>query len=235
MPDRNCLSFWFPPLLAAGLPVPETRIIETDCKLVRLLNGTILPEYGDFLKKLQEATDRIGYPCFLRTGHTAGKHEWSKTCWIESPNVLSQHVANLLEYSALTGLAGLPTNIWVARKLIPTTPAFHAFRGQMPITREFRLFTDAGEVVCCHPYWPPEAFGCCQPVSDWKQRLAKLSELDEDTARDLWVLARRAAMAVDGGNWSVDLLEDVDGKWWITDMAEASCSFHWPGCPHQKG
>ena len=26
-PDENCLSYWFPKIQAAGLPVPETRYI----------------------------------------------------------------------------------------------------------------------------------------------------------------------------------------------------------------
>lgn len=31
--------------------------------------------------------------------------------------------------------------------------------------------------------------------------------------------------------WSVDVLETRRG-WFVTDMAEAARSFHWPGCEH---
>ena len=234
MQHRNCLSHWFPPLLAAGLPVPRTEIVETDCELWRLMDGCIPDGYKSFLKRLQKATDLIGYPCFLRTGLTAGKHEWLRTCYLDSPDVLAQHVGDLVEYSALASIMGLATNVWAARQLIKTKPAFHAFHGLMPVTREFRLFTSGGEVVCCHPYWPPNALRASAVVSNWKERLAKLSILDGDTKRYLRSLAYRAVQAIDGGSWSVDLLQDVDGKWWITDMAMAAVSWHWPDCPNAE-
>jgi hypothetical protein len=42
--------------------------------------------------------------------------------------------------------------------------------------------------------------------------------------------AKAAGCAV-GGAWSVDILETKRG-WFVTDMAEASKSFHWPECPY---
>ena len=37
-----------------------------------------------------------------------------------------------------------------------------------------------------------------------------------------------------GGAWSVDFLCDVDGTWWLTDMALAGMSYHWEGCPNEN-
>jgi hypothetical protein len=43
--------------------------------------------------------------------------------------------------------------------------------------------------------------------------------------------AKAAGCAV-GGAWSVDILETKRG-WFVTDMAEAEKSFHWPECPYK--
>ncbi len=44
-------------------------------------------------------------------------------------------------------------------------------------------------------------------------------------------LASRAGAAI-GGAWSVDILETTRG-WFVTDMAEAHKSYHWPTCPKE--
>lgn len=50
----------------------------------------------------------------------------------------------------------------------------------------------------------------------------------------LYELASRAGKAV-GGAWSVDILETTRGypnRWYVTDMAVAEDSWHWPECPN---
>ncbi len=226
--DRNCLSYWFPRIRDAGLPVPRTKLVGTDSELFRLLHGKTPSGYTAFLAMLGEAARQIGYPCFLRTGHTSSKHEWEKTCYVRRAKDLGQHVFNLVEFSECCDLVGLPTKVWAVRELIPVVSAFRAFRG-MPITREFRLFTTNGEFACIHPYWPVSAIRS-PSVDDWEELLAKMSQIDEATTQDLAGLAERAARAVDGGSWSVDFLQASDGEWILTDMAEAERSWHWPDC-----
>lgn len=63
----------------------------------------------------------------------------------------------------------------------------------------------------------------------WKQLLQAVH--DEPAPDELSDLAMKAAAAAGGGAWSVDICQDVTGKYWITDMAVASDSWHWPGCP----
>ena len=228
MSNRNCLSYWFPRIQAAGLPVPRTEIVETNCELPRLCDGTTPEGYHTFFRSVWKAARRIGYPCFLRTGHTSGKHDWKDTCYVPSTEDLGQHIFNLVEFSECCCLEGLPYDVWVVRELIDTRPAFVAFSG-MPIAREFRIFTRDNEPVCIHPYWPKDTIQ--RPTTDdWVERLAEMSEIDEATAGRLKAMARTASLATDYGDWSVDFLEDVDGNWWLIDMTEAARSWHWPEC-----
>lgn len=230
--DRNSLAFWFPRIDAAELPVPETRIVRSP-DLVGLLDGTTPEGYARFVVDLTEAAQEIGYPCFLRTGHGSGKHSWDRTCYVRHYNDLVPHVAALVEWSALVDLMGLPTNVWAVRKLIPTAPLFYCNGyGGFPVVREFRFFVRDGEVEHWQPYWPADAVLQGRPsVPDWRTRLARGSELIVSEREHLEAIAVQAAGAVGGGYWSVDLLEDVSGAWWLTDMAEGDRSFRWDAAP----
>lgn len=241
--DKNCLSYWFPKLKAAGLPVPRTVIVETKRRLVELLDGETPEGFNEFLDQLRVAGDEVGWPAFLRTGHTSGKHQWDRTCYVLSSSKLGWHVYALVEFSnCVNQPLGLPTKIWCLRELLPTTPVFTApAYYNMPVCREFRVFVDGADVKCVHPYWPREVLVRGFPIArdrDWtempielpdefQEQYAALCDLgdDEETIR---TLASRAGTAL-GGAWSIDLLETKRG-WYVTDVAEAERSFHWEGC-----
>lgn len=242
--DRNCLSYWFPRLRAAGLPVPRTVIVKTEVEAVSPLDGTMPTA---FLKLLRAAGDKVGWPAFLRTGHTSGKHWWKRTCYVPSADRVARHVLALWEFSACAGEMGLPADVWCMRELLPTKPVFTApAYGNMPICREFRAFVDGADVTCLHPYWPEEAlmqgFPSEQGSNDWgegesaydvpddfEEKYAALTHLRDDEETLVRTLAGFAGAAL-GGAWSVDVL-DTDRGWYVTDVAEAARSFHWEGCP----
>lgn len=224
--DRNSLAWWFPKIEAAGLPVPSTRIVETDVELLALLDGHEPEGFQRFISDLQAAAMQVGgYPFFLRTGHGSGKHDWRETCFVEG--ALEAHVVALVEWSALADIMGLPTDVWVARALIPTAPLFRCRRyGDFPVTREFRLFVRDNHVEHIQPYWPREAVEQGDPDDpDWESKLAFASKTDDTFALD--PLASAACEAVGGGFWSVDFLQDREGRWWLTDMADGDRSFRY--------
>lgn len=233
MTDKNNLAYWYPVIKRAGLPVPETEIVTTECDLSVLLDGEMPEGWRRFLFQLSGAAARIGYPCFLRTGHGSGKHDWEQTCYVTDPMDLASHVGQLVEWSHTVDFLGLPTNTWVVRRLIPTTPLFHAFSGRMPITREFRFFVRDINVEHVQPYWPKGALegqvhdhGHLNDSPSWRLKLAAaglLSQGDFHTLRD-WT--ERAGRAL-GGYWSVDWIQDVYGGWWLTDMALGDDSFRY--------
>ncbi len=152
-PNRTCLSYWFPLIEAAGLPVPRTEIVRTSCELMSLLDGETPDGFVRFRKDLMAAALYTGLPCFLRTGFTSHKHQWRDTCYLSCEEDLDRHVFKLIEFSAMCDFMGLATDVWAVREMIPTTPAFVAFQG-MPIVREFRVFTRDNRVSCIHFYWP---------------------------------------------------------------------------------
>lgn len=225
MSSENDLAFWFPRLVEAGIPVPRTEIVYADeRKLWPMLDGEESPELEPLAERIASAVEKIGgYPCFLRTGQTSGKHYWNEMCHLPSVESIPQRIYNLSEFSACAGFLGLPFGTWVVRELLPVKPFFHAFQG-MPMTRERRCFVNEGKLVCAHPYWPIETI---QGASDEEIEILRLDN-EEMKMPDLELIERAAALFE--GAWSQDWLWTERG-WMMIDMAIASDSFHWPGCP----
>ncbi len=234
--DKTALSYWFPLIEAAGIPVPKTTIVplskEAQSSMFNWFDGKDgTGEEKPFFEALTTAADEIGYPCFLRTDHTSGKHSWDETCFVKSAADIKQHVYNLAEFSEIADFMGIPWSVWVVREFLPTIPLGTCpDYSNMPICKEFRFFVDDGVVRCVHPYWPRRAL---------EQGGAVLDDLEYDAAcaipgdaTSLFELAARAGRAV-GGSWSIDILETKRG-WFVTDMAEAHKSFHWEGCELTK-
>jgi len=235
--DKNCLSCWFPRISDAGLPVPETRIVRIPTgsigkDLFRAFDGKEFEGPAKiWLAVLGLAAEEIGFPCFLRTGHTSHKHDWERSCYVVSAEDLTSHVLHLIEFSETCDMFGVPWDVWAVRELLPTKPVATVYRG-MPLCREFRCFVDGGKLICMHPYWPPEAIDQGLPEGETlsKQSHHRLNNVTVSEVNEIRELAKRAAMAC-GGRWSVDVL-DTERGWFVTDMALMDSSWHWPGCPH---
>lgn len=231
MSDKTALSYWLPKLQAAGLPTPRTTIVSLGDgmaeSIFRVFDGEPL---GDASKPFFEEMDRvaaeIGFPLFLRTDHTSGKHNWKNTCFVPSAADLKKHIIAIVEFSEMAGVIGLPWDVWAIRELLPTIPYGYCPRyGDMPICKEFRFFVEDGDIKCAHPYWP--RFSLEQGGADLGEtNYEDLCRMENES--ELRALASAAGKAV-GGAWSIDLLETKRG-WFVTDMAEAKKSWHWEGC-----
>lgn len=214
--------------------MPETIIVCTDLPLIELLDGKMPAGFDAFVAQLRQAGDKLGYPCFLRTGQGSGKHGWRRTCFIQSPEDFPSHVAALVEWSEMVDFMGLRWNVWCVRKWLHLPAPFTAYLG-MPVAPEWRYFVRSGKVICSHFYWPKRAVeegdydGELPP--NWRRlwQLMQVREAGEATAMN--ELAERAALAL-GDSWSIDICRDRDGSYWLTDCAEAARSFHWEKCPH---
>jgi len=229
MIDGNCISYWYPILQSTGVETPPTEIIKTDADVTVVLDGRKPDGWDDFLAQISAAIDRVGYPCFIRTGHLSAKHQWNQTCFLESGVGIPRHICTLIDES---GCADLPTSAWAVRKFIPLEHRFTAFRG-MPVTKERRYFIENGNVLCRHPYWP---VGCLEPayarpsVANWRELLAELNQQDDGEIALLTQLSEKVSRSFEGA-WSLDWARTQDGRWIALDMAEASRSWHWPDCP----
>lgn len=235
MNPKTSLTYWFPLIETAGLPVPKTEIVSLSEEMgrdlyIQAIDGGGLPGAKQAAELIRAAADRIGYPCFLRTSHTSAKHSFDKTCRLTSVDSVLEHMEEIVRYGEMASFIGLPMSQWAVREWLPGREYFKCREyGNMPARREFRCFAQDGTFLCVHPYWPTEAIRDGRPDSEtWEALLSEMNAMDEATERQIATLAC-VASGICKGAWSVDCL-DVNGKWYITDMAMADESFHWEGC-----
>lgn len=234
--EKNCLSYWFPKLEEVGLPVPKTVWIDFDQKIggvsealrkmfwMEDLNDLETERLSKFTYSLKFMAQSIGYPLFMRTGQTSHKHSWEETCLVTNEKQLIKNAQALTEYSLMADMkTGLPINVWALRQIIETTPAFFAFNN-MPITKEFRYFIKEGKIDHVQPYWPADAIEGHTQDKDWRLKLEAMNKLRKDEEKDVLELINKVATIFDG-YWSVDVLKDKFGKWYVTDMATGEDSY----------
>jgi len=242
---KNCMSYWFPKLVEIGVPTPKTIMMNMDKVDTNFVDG--LKEVfwmrepnekqkialSKFRQILEEMGHRIGYPFFLRTGHTSHKHNWDTTCFVQNQTVLMKHAQNMAEWSIMADMKkGLPINVWAARKIIDVAPAFEAFSGKMPITKEMRYFFKDHKMLCSHPYWPEYALdGHVHDDKNWKLKLQAMNSLSDEDKALLKSQTEKVALRFEG-YWSIDWLKGKDGQWYVIDMATGEDSFHWKGCKY---
>ncbi len=232
--DKTSMTYWFPKLDGAGLPVPQTKSIAMPLELQRsilmVLYGEkpeIDPRTHPFFEKLKGLVREVGTPCFLRTAMTSAKHSWDKSCFVVDEDRVIGNVYKIAEFSEIADICGLAYDTWFVRDLLPSIKFGVCPRyNNMPVAREFRCFVEGGSVRCIHPYWPLSALR----DGGWEGSRSEYTKLcrpgkDIDTIR---YLAQKVSAAIEGV-WSVDLLQTETG-WYVTDMAEAHKSFHWKGC-----
>lgn len=223
--NKNCISHWLPRLRKTGVKTPNTLLVMTAVELLRLDDGETPEGFAEFISELKAAGRAVGFPAFLRTGHTSGKHEWKDTCFWSDPEKIASHVYSIMVYSEMTQVWGLPLDVWAVREFLKTDPAFRAFSGRMPITRERRYFIRDGKVEFHHPYWPPDAIRGHADDPDWELKLEALNVETPEEVERLTNLSETVGREFKG-YWSLDWLFS-EGQWWCTDMAMGDRSFRW--------
>lgn len=229
------MSWWFPRIESAGLPVPKTKILRFDDvdatrrDFFEAFDGKPLgPKAVRFVQKVRNTiAEHFKVPVFLRTGQTSGKHEWESTCFLQDIEKTEHHIMMLIQYSELADMLGIPWDVWVVREFLELNgPGIKLGEFlNMPLSYEWRLFVEDGKITHVQPYWPVKALvqgGMAKHVA----KLFSEQQLKQGCPPALYDLSRKAAAAC-GQNmsWSVDWCQTKQGEWLLTDMAEAAQSY----------
>lgn len=228
--EDNSLLYWFPKIQKLGIPYPKTvmqKITKNTWELAPFIDGDHTPLKDD-LSGLHKAAREIGYPLFMRTDECSNKHDWAKTCYVHSDQYLENNIANLIEFSYIADMFGLPIRAFVFRKFIEMKTIFLAFDG-MPVNPEYRFFIKNGKVICHHWYWIKEAIrkgpNKVNLLHNWEELLDQSRKDSEKYLPLLKDYAQRVADEFDGF-WSVDFCQGADNWWYLIDMAKGSVSYH---------
>lgn len=245
--DANSALYWLP-ATRGRMPSPKTTLVPYDhyACLSGLYSG------GD--TKVLEATSQAvlvaaetmlretgKQAVFIRGDHTSAKHSGPGAYRFNQGDGIErirQIVSYGIEDAEGKSWGEWVQESWMVREWLDLESTFGAFgygpeRTPHPIAREWRFFADRDGVVCHQPYWPPEPIEESLDDGDWKAKLTHLNRpLSSTEEAQLGAWATEAARLCPAAkSWSVDFAQDVDGKWWLIDMAVAAASFHYPDCP----
>jgi hypothetical protein len=228
--NKTSMLYWWPKVELLEIPVPRTTFIAADSRhiLSVMENGAELD--STFAAHLKDVASDFGYPVFVRTDLSSGKHGWEKTCFVSSENNLIRNTLGVCEENELGPcFMGPPYEAIVLREFIELEAPFVAFYGKLPVNRERRYFIRDGKIECHHPYWPEEAIDGHTKEPRWRELLA---ELNSEPPNEIEILSSYALTVGDvmEGYWSVDFAKAKNGEWYLIDMAEGDKSYHWPTC-----
>ena len=218
------MNYWYPKIKHLDVPMPKTEIPVT--KNIRdwwsLLDGED-PLSEDEKQSIRDAATKVGgYPVFMRSDLCSGKHSFEQTCFIQNEEDVIRHIWAIVDENCCCDCA---MESIVIREYIPPAATFKAFRG-LPIAMERRYFVRDGEVVCHHPYWIADAIRH-PDKENWEELLERLNYETNYQIEWLTRYAEQIAREL-GGDWSIDFMLGMDGKWYMIDMATAMQSWHPP-------
>lgn len=233
--DPNSMLIWYPKTKNLDIPQPRTEIVEVPFRvLVDMMDSLKLPKKYK-LDITMKAND-IGFPLFVRTDLSSGKHQWKDTCYVATEKDLMQHIYNVVEFNLLCDIFGLHCQAIVLREFIELKWKFKAFMGEMPVSQEVRVFVRDGFIECWHNYWFEDAIeqgGTDNLPEHWKDLLKETYFGVDDSINELSMKAGMIAGKLKG-YWSLDFAKGKDGKWWFIDAALGERSWHSDDCPKKK-
>ncbi len=232
MNGDTSMEHWYP-VVSRIVSTPMTHRVPVPdrCNLFRLLDGEKPLHWVDFFSRLSKDVRSMrqclpSMPAvFMRTSYTSGKHDWARTCFLDSveDRIIEAHVRAIVEFSAMIDQ---PVDCFWVREMVETVPVFHAFNG-MPITREYRLRVVDGQVVHVQPYWPEKAFEDEEELpGNWQALLRKSWRIGRRELNRLVSMTEKIGKAL-GRDWSVDWLQASGGTWYCTDLAAGPLSYWW--------
>ncbi len=236
MITQDSAKFWFPKLTAPGphswlrSEIPNTVFVDyNEDALAESLQGKPTTEYERLYYAVEAALRfEVGSPAFIRTDLTSAKHAGKHAYRVDSLEDLNVALLKTLTAAHLKSYhSKVKSSAIMVRTFLKVKHDRTAFGG-LPIANEWRVFADQNGVQCTHHYWPDQALW--GHMDDGKPEPPNWVESWIPT--EVMQIANAAAKAQGSGKWSVDLVEDVNGKWWLLDMATAGNSYHAPDCQY---
>ena len=247
--NQNSMNFWFPKIKDKVL-VPKTEFV----KLYPTGENHELRATFKTKEVLNTIEKVGGFPVFVRTDQASNKHNMENSSKISSQKEVVRHINEVLYFNEMAGFMGLPYKNLAVREWLNLDYKFKAFKGT-PIAKELRFFIKNGEAICYHFYWPEKAIEDYHTITRDQAMLDLLAEngieeekeeTDEylpDNWKRLLVETKKEALSeadivkkeaqkiaeVFDGYWSVDFARDINGNWYMIDMAKGIESWH-PDC-----
>lgn len=222
--NHSSMLYWWPKIKDLPIPQPKTEIAYQKDDWWCHLDG--IPIEREIITKVNEIANRFGYPVFVRTDLSSGKHNYLESCYIGDYESIHKNIWRLIETNAIKDLW---FNSLIVREYLRLDWRFRAFNG-LPIAPERRYFIEDGEVICHHPYWPENAIKFWGGSKNWEHTIWKehLKRMNHESIEEIELLTGYTRLVSQNisGDWSVDFAKGANGTWYLIDMATAIQSWH---------
>jgi hypothetical protein len=253
--DPASMFYWWPKVKNLNILVPRTELFYTGPDFywnaldemvgnkdnIKDMCDKLFHAYREFVRDPISVKDRL--PIFMRGDLTSGKHNWEKTCYVNTidKQKFLTHVFNIV---AEHGLIDEMLHGFAFRQFIQSKSSFVAFRGRLPIKKEYRAFYDgkSQSVSCIHQYWPEDAIergtSSKELPPNWRQLLKDLYMEDDLPALyehliETSMFIGEAISTKECPDWSLDFMWGING-WYFIDCAPANRSWHPEDCENQR-
>lgn len=237
----NFFSNWFPKVENCGIKVPKSIIIPIEDKefFEHMYMEHVeqdLEYYLNFAKtvvmpKIEEAG--LGL-LFLKNSVFSNKFD-ARTCMpVDDYVAVAQAIAGI-NYGALCVDSGGEQEIIVRQRIWTDSSKIPTIYNGLPLQPEFRVFYDfdAKKVLYSVNYWDydyvyPHLYDATDKIVFASQK-EKLEHIFSERREEVEKLISDHMPNVEGlsGQWSVDILLDCEGTFWLIDMAVAQRSAYW--------
>lgn len=239
--SKNNLSYWYPRIKNCGIKVPVTQVFKVPEEMVKAfyLEGDKRPQqyYLDVIYRW--IRDEI-YPAltikgllFMKNGAFSNKFNFSDCIPLNNPLSIAACLVDLEYTSLMFGTGGNTELVFRERIVNHDSPTIY---NGMPLQPEFRVFYDFDNHKALYivNYWDWNY--CFDSISRNKTDAIIYSnhypsiERIYNANKDNVMKTVEDAMKDNNdftGIWSIDILQDETGEFWLIDMAEGYCSAYW--------
>jgi len=222
-----------------GISTPKTQFITIEngaifWALIKLgSNGECVNEVVCYIENLIKETG-IQFPCFFKLATRSLKHALDGECMIFQTK---EEFMSLLPKIGDGMFANHDNDHYVSntfcfRELLDIDYSVINY-GQMPLINEYRTFIKDGKITAFMAYYSYESFAKNflgydekRPEKHEECRIAydKIVKLTEEDKNEIERISLEISKVIPAHH-SLDIMQDLHGKWWVVDMQPAELSF----------
>lgn len=222
-----------------GISTPKTQFVSIDDAVIFYQCITLgfetkcTNEIKSYIEnKVNNAN--IIFPCFFKLATRSLKHALYGECMIfqTKEDFISKIPEIIYGMAANYDNDRYVSNTFCFRELLDIDYSVNNY-GQMPLINEYRTFIKDGKITAFMPYYSYESFaqnflkyGEKRPEKHEECRIAydKIVKLTESDKKEIERISFEISKVMPAHH-SLDIMQDLHGKWWIVDMQPAEMSF----------
>lgn len=233
------ISYWFPKIESCGIKVPRTFIKKVPIEIARLFTleqpDTIDKIIAWTKEEIEPLIKNLGGLPFIKNGCFSNKFDFKSAIPHSNYLDVAKSIMDIM-YQSISYDTGGWTEVAIRERIPYNLNKTATIYNGMPLRNEYRVFYDFDKKKLLYSvnYWDWDYCykGIEYVATDkiiYEAVYPKLQEHFLKMQETVEQLVSKHIKSVEGlsGQWSIDILEDEAGEFWLIDMAIAQRSAYW--------